>query len=269
VVLLKVTFKKCTSALSKTGIYGVDYVLNPYTGCEHGCIYCYAVFMKRYSGYREEWGEFLDVKTNMPHVLRKEARRVAGKSILLSSVTDPYQGSEKEHEITRGCLAVLEDKGAEVSILTKSPLVLRDTDLLSRTRVGMTVTTADDAVARMFEPCAPPPSQRFSALRTLKDKGIRTYAFFGPILPYFSDTEKEMEDVLRKFQSAGVESVLIDRLNFRGGVFGRILQMLRHSHPELSEAYREILAHSEEYGAALKERVRSVVPEGMDTEILF
>lgn len=268
-VPLKVSFVKCSSALSRTGINGVDFVLNPYTGCEHGCVYCYATFMKRYSGHREEWGEFVDVKSNMPHLLRKETRKAAGKKILLSSVTDPYQPCEKEFEITRNCLSVLSGKGIEVSLLTKSPLLLRDMDLLSEVRVGMTVTTINDEVSRMFEPRASPPSERFSALEKLRNENVKTYAFFGPILPYFSDTEGEMEAVFRRLQSAGVEYVIVDRLNFRGGVLARIAGMLAQRHPELVEAYREIHANSEGYGASLKEKVLSVMPQGLDTEILF
>ena len=147
------------SILSKSGIDGIAYCVNPYVGCSHGCAYCYASFMKRFTGHREPWGSFVDVKVNAPMLLEKQTRRAGAGTILLSSVTDPYQPAEARYRVTRGCLEVLAGRHFPVDILTKSPLVLRDLDLLKtfdNLSVGLTITTDDDAMRKVFEPGAPP-----------------------------------------------------------------------------------------------------------------
>lgn len=174
------------SVLSKSGIPGADYCINPYTGCAHACRYCYATFMGRYSGHTESWGTFVDVKVNAPEILKRETKRVTKGSVIISSVTDPYQPAELKYRVTRKCLEALLPGDFSVDLLTKSPLVLRDIDLFSRfadIEVGITVTTDDDRIRRIFEPQAPPVQARIRALRTLREKGIRTYAFVGPLLP--------------------------------------------------------------------------------------
>lgn len=158
------------SILSKSGIPGASYCLNPYVGCSHACRYCYASFMKKYTGHTEPWGNFVDVKINAPGVLERQLRRAAKGSIILSSVTDAYQPLEMKYKITRQCLENLIDSRFPVDILTKSPLVLRDMDLIRKFKdinVGITITTDDDKIRKLFEPKAPPIGARIHALKTL------------------------------------------------------------------------------------------------------
>ena len=149
------------SILQKSGLPGVEYVINPYTGCTHGCVYCYARFMKRFTGHTELWGTFLDAKVNAPEVLRKQLERrrePLKESVFLPSVTDPYLPVEKRYCLTRGILEVLLEHQVPVSILTKSDMVLRDLDLLRQFEccsVGLSLMTLDDELARRFEPRAP------------------------------------------------------------------------------------------------------------------
>jgi DNA repair photolyase len=117
------------TVLTRTGIAGYDYCINPYVGCEHGCLYCYASFMKRFTGHREPWGEFVDAKVNAPQVLRRQLKKAALGSVLVGTVTDPYQPAEKTYSITRGCLEALLERQFPVQLLTRSPLCLRDRDL--------------------------------------------------------------------------------------------------------------------------------------------
>jgi DNA repair photolyase len=201
---------KARTVLSKSGIEGVDYCLNPYIGCFHGCSYCYATFMKRFSGHTEEWGSFVDAKINAPEVLRKQLKRAKKGNVMISSVTDAYQPVESRYKITRQCLEVLLEYQYPVSILTKAPLVLRDIDLLKQfndIEVGITVTTDDDRIRRLFAPQAPPISARIRTLKKLQESGIETYAFIGPVLPM--DPERLAEKV-RPY----VNRVLIDRMNY-------------------------------------------------------
>src|SRR3972149_1263020 len=108
--------------LTKTAITGFDYCINPYVGCGHGCRYCYASFMKRFTGHKEPWGEFIDVKVNEPLLLKNQLKRAKPGMVAISTVTDPYQPIEKIYKITRGCLEALLDKQFPVNLLTRSPL---------------------------------------------------------------------------------------------------------------------------------------------------
>lgn len=207
---LLVKEKEARSILARSGIPGMDYCLNPYTGCSHGCRYCYATFMKRYTGHAEPWGSFVDAKVNAPELLKKQIRRAAKGPVMISSVTDPYQALEARYQLTRRCLEILLESGFPVEVLTKSPLVLRDLDLIRGFRdieVGITITTDDDRVRKVFEPYAPPVEARIQALQALQQNGIRTYAFIGPVLPM--DPE-----VLAARIRPCVDSVLIDRMNY-------------------------------------------------------
>ena len=198
------------SILSRSGISGINYCINPYVGCGHGCVYCYATFMKKYTGHTEPWGSFVDAKINSPVLLRKALTRAAPGTIIMSSVTDAYQPIEKKYGITRACLEVLVDTPFHCDILTKSPLVLRDMDLLKGHRnleVGLTITTDNEAMRRLFEPNAPPLAGRLGALKTLHENGISTYVFVGPLLPM-------NPDVLAKMVFPYVDRVLIDRMNY-------------------------------------------------------
>ena len=177
------------SILQKSGLPGIDYVINPYTGCVHGCVYCYARFMKRFTDHPEPWGAFLDAKVNAPDLLARQlSRRRAPlrECVFLSSVTDPYQAPEKKYELTRRLLEVLALYDVPVSILTKSDLVLRDADILGRfsdAEVGMSFGVADDEWSLLLEPRASPPSRRLAALRALRERGIRDVRFRQSVYP--------------------------------------------------------------------------------------
>ena len=195
--------------LNKSKIF--DYCLNPYTGCQTSCQYCYArLFMPRYSGHKESWGEFVDVKVNAVVVLKKQLERAKKGTVWISSVCDPYQSIEAKYRLTRGCLEELLKKQFPVNLQTKSKLVLRDLDLFQQFEaidVGFTITTDDEKMAKLFEPQASLVEERLAALKTIHDKGIRTFAFIGPILP--GNPEKLVRDMAGK-----VDFVYIDRMNY-------------------------------------------------------
>lgn len=200
--------------LTKTGIASFDYCINPYVGCGHGCRYCYASFMKRFTGHLEPWGEFVDVKVNAPQVLKRQLKRAKPGVVALSTVTDPYQPLEKKYQLTRRCLEALLDHQFSVNILTRSPLCLRDIDLYKQFKeieIGLSITTDDERIKRIFEPHSPPIDARIEALRTLRQEKISTYAFVGPMLPLEPSPLVKMLDGL-------VDEVLIDQLNYSNKV---------------------------------------------------
>jgi len=201
---------KAKSILTRSGIPGVDYCINPYVGCFHGCRYCYATFMKRFTGHTEAWGSFVDVKVNSPEVLQRQLQRKARGRVMISSVTDAYQPIEAKYKLTRKCLEVLLQYQFPVDILTKSPLVLRDLDLIKEFKdieVGVTVTTNDEKIRKVFEPKAPSITARINTLKKLHNNGINTYAFIGPVLPM--NPEALLENI-----NPHVDSIIIDRMNY-------------------------------------------------------
>lgn len=208
---MKVQEVEAKGILNKSKIY--DYCVNCYTGCQHNCAYCYAnLFMRRYSGHVEPWGEFVDVKVNAPEVLQKQVRRAKKGVVWLSSVCDAYQPLEAKYKLTRRCLEILAEAEFPVAVQSKSVLLLRDIDIFQRFKdieVGLTIATDDDRVSKLVEPGASPVSKRIAALADLKAAGIRTYAFVGPILP--GDPEALVAALDGK-----ADHILIDRMNYVG-----------------------------------------------------
>jgi DNA repair photolyase len=192
---------------SKSKIF--PYVINPYVGCQHNCTYCYARFMKRFTGHSEPWGQFADVKINAIELLRHEITRKEQSRVWVSGVCDPYQPLERKYQLTRGCLQILVEHNWPTTVQTRSPLVLRDMDILQRGEsfeVGMSITTADDNVRYLFEPSAPPIPERIRTLDELHQAGIRTFAMVAPLLPGCED----LPDLL----AGKVDFVILDRMNY-------------------------------------------------------
>lgn len=202
------------NALMRSRIPGVEFVINPYLGCSHGCRYCYAGFMRKYSRHHQHspWGSFVEVKVNLPEVLRAEVRRrrKPGRA-MLASVCDPYQPAERKYRLTRRCLEILLEHGWQADLLTRSPLVVRDLDLLLAapgTRVGFSITTDNERVRRVLEPKAPPVAARLAALRQLYEAGLYTWVFVAPILPL--DPKR-----LVRFIAPFIYDLKADPLNYR------------------------------------------------------
>jgi len=195
------------SILSKSQVF--DYALNAYVGCQHACVYCYAKFMKRFTGHHEPWGEFVDVKVNAPELLAREVARKKKGNVWISGVCDAYQPLERRYKLTRMCIEILADNSWPFTVQTKSPLVTRDIDLISNAadaEVGFSITTADEKIRKIFEPYAPTIRRRVEALGELHDAGIRTFVMIAPLLP---GAEGLVEMLAGK-----VDNVLIDRMNY-------------------------------------------------------
>ena len=197
------------SILNASKVY--DYCINPYTGCQVACVYCYsALFMRRYSGHSEPWGGFVDVKINAPDLLAKQIGKAKRGTIWIASVCDPYQPLEKKYLLTRRMVETLIGTGFPVVIQSKSALLRRDLDVIRRlsdVEVGFTIATEDEASARLFEPNAAPVRERVEILKEFKAAGVRTFAFAGPLLP--GSPEK-----LAALLAPAVEHVFIDRMNY-------------------------------------------------------
>ena len=197
------------SILNASKIY--DYCVNPYTGCQVGCAYCYAaLFMRRYSGHSEPWGEFVDAKVNAPALLAKQIVKAKRGTIWFASVCDCYQPLEERFGLTRRSLEVLAGRDFPVVIQTKSARVRRDLDVIKRipdVEVGFSIATEDETVIRLFERLSSPVAERIEVLKEFKAAGIPTFAFAGPLLP--GDPDR-----LAALLAGGVDRVLIDRMNY-------------------------------------------------------
>ncbi len=200
----------CKSILTKSSLPDCDYVINPYRGCLHGCSYCYASFMKKYTNHPEPWGSYLDIKTNAAEILQKELPRKKKGIILFSSVTDPYQPLESKYQLTKKCLEVLIPHQWPVSFLTKSNLILRDIKLLSQFKkceIGLSLNTTSENTRKIFEPHTTSIQKRLTTLGELHNQGFRTYAFISPLLPELIDLESLFKKLKGKVNFIGFENL--------------------------------------------------------------
>ena len=253
--------------LVKCGIPGIDFVINPYTGCSFACKYCYASFIGRFVGKQiSDWGNYVYAKVNAPELLKKDLKvfknKGTGKEIFISSVTDPYQGLEVKYKLTRQCLEILSDFGFEgvVSILTKSDLVTRDIDVFKKLKnvlVGLTITSTDDSISRYFEKYAPSVSQRFKALKELNRSGIETYAFIGPLLPHFVARPAELDRLFTKLKQTGTRNIFIEHLNLSTYIKTRLTEEMKGQEVSLLKEFYS--SQSKEYRVKLEEIIKGLV----------
>lgn len=246
----------CKSILSESDLYGIDYSINPYTGCQHACKYCYAVYMKKFTEHEEKWGKFVDAKVNADEVLKKEIKKKKSGSTLISSVTDPYQPIEKECKITRKIIDILQGSDFSVSILTKSDLVLRDLKILKKfspgkLSVGFTINFLKDRDRKLWETRASSINSRLEALKKLHNEGIPTYVHVGPYLEGIGKLEEifdKVKDYIYEFQ--------VENLNSKRKE--KIRSTIKKEYPNLEERYRSILNGGNEYRKRLKGKVENI-----------
>lgn len=243
--MLKIREVKAKSILNKSKVY--TYCLNPYTGCEHNCRYCYArLFMGRYSGHSEAWGEFVDVKINAPQLLHQQLQRAKRGTVWVSSVCDPYQPLEARYKLTRACLQELVAKQFPVVIQTKSNLVLRDIDILllfNEIEVGFTIPTAEENIIQLFEPKAPALKERLKALEKIHGVGIKTFVFIGPLLPGNPEN-------LIKLIEGKVDYVYLDKMNY----MPTILDFYRRHQLEMATTESFFRQQKEKLATSLRQR---------------
>ncbi len=254
----------CKSALNKTGIPGYDYCMNPYVGCLHNCAYCYASFMCRFTGHKEPWGEFLDVKINFPEVLKKQLSSRVKKQgrVIVGTVTDAYQPAEARYNITGRSLEILSGHPSlEVHLLSKSALVVRDIEILKKLKnceAGFTINTMDERAARILEPGASSPRARLNAARQLIEAGISVWIFIAPLLPGISDREEVLDELFLSFADTGVKKILIDTLNPYPAVVGRLKKLYRSAFPQDLPELEAYLRDDEAYRGLISIKIEQI-----------
>lgn len=220
--------------ITKSNLPVCEYSVNPYVGCTHACKYCYASFMKRFTGHTELWGEFLDIK-HWDKI--KNPSKYAGRELFIGSVTDPYNPQEEVYERTRALLAELQGSGAKLSIATKSDLILRDLDLIETfpdARVSWSINTLDEAFKEDMDK-AVSIERRLAAMKVFYKAGVRTTCFISPIFPAITDAKAIIGQV-----KGYCNLIWLENLNLRGNYKAAVMAYVAGKHPNLLPLYQEI-----------------------------
>jgi DNA repair photolyase len=245
------------------------WTINPYRGCSHACVYCFArnthTYLDLDSG--RDFDTQIVVKVNAPELLRREltAPRWTGEHIAMGTNVDCYQRAEGKYKLMPGIISALTEAANPFSILTKGTLVLRDLDLLVRaatvTDVGLNVSVGiiDKALSRSIEPGAPGPDRRLGVCATLTDHGLRCGVLMGPVVPFLSDSPEQLDAAVRKIATAGAAHVSPIVLHLRPGAREWFLKWLTREHPHLIDAYRGLYGSRAYAPASYQRRITEQV----------
>ena len=231
---MKVKEIKVSNYLSKSNLPGFDFVINPYIGCSHACLYCYASFMKRITNHSENWGSFIDIKLTDKEL---DLKKIQNKNIFMSSVTDCYLTLEKDYLITRNILEELERVSCNLTISTKSSLILRDLDILKRFKnltICISINTVDERFKNDMDK-ASSIKERINTLKVLHENNIHTVAFVSPIFPYITN----IEDIV-KATKYYVDEYWFENLKLRGEYKKDILNYIKNNYKKLYSKYVDI-----------------------------
>jgi DNA repair photolyase len=240
----------CRSALNAVKGMPFAWTLNPYRGCTHACHYCFA---RRYQtqfelGPGDEFSSLIFVKVNFAEVLRRELDKPSWtrEQVALGTATDPYQPIEGHYKLTRRSLEALIAARTPVGIVTKGPMIVRDTDLLKElTRVAactvyLSVPTVDEDAWRALEPGTAHPLQRLRAVRTLREAGINAGVLMAPVVPGFTTQTSKLEATIKACADHGAAFMGANLLYLKGGTKDHFMGFLRHSFPEMVDSYTRL-----------------------------
>lgn len=264
--MLRITTIPVKTYLAKSKIPGATYVINPYVGCPHKCLYCYAEFMRKFSAHREPWGDFLDVKISHTPL---HPNRLFHQPVMLSSVTDPYNPFEQKYKVTRRLLQQLLHCQAYVSVLTKSALVTRDIDLFtqfSSCEVSFSFSTVDESLRQQLEPGTSTIAQKIEALKQLHQAGVSTAIMAAPLLPGISDWKDIIEQT-----APYAQTFRFDSLNMRKTFQRKLMDFVDVHFPHLLPLYNEIyLQGKRTYWEQLRQEIKIYARQHhLDVEIFF
>lgn len=247
---------ECKSCMTKSKL--TDYVINPYTGCFHGCKYCYADFIRRFQNISEKWGDFVYVKLNCSELLPKELEKNKAGHIWMSSVCDCYMPIEGKYKLTRRILEIISKspykKKFSIEILTKSALIKRDFDILKQLNVeiGCSINTLDEKTSKLIEPLASLPFERIKVLKEAKLQGIKVYGFISPVLPGITN----LEELFRELRFC--EYVWVELLNTKKSILNRLMPFIKSYFPDKVESFNYAINNPDEYFLKIKKDVKEL-----------
>lgn len=252
---VNVNKKEVKSIITTSKLPDSDFVVNPYIGCTHACIYCYACFMKKFTQHNnEKWGEFVDIKTNGPSLVPVNTVKYKNKSITVGSVTDPYQPIERKYRITENIIKRLICLEPKLFVMTKSDLVIRDINLFKRFKdctVCVSLSLLDDCLRSKIEPFCSSIAKRLQTLKLLYDAEIKTVVFMAPILPYLTEWKKIIQTTKQYTTEYWFEN-----LNMYSYVQNNIMQLLQSIDPDLVKKYKTVYSQKSLYWSNLKQDIQ-------------
>jgi len=253
--MIKIKEIKVKSIIVKSNLPEGDFVINPYIGCVHGCKYCYARFMKRFTGHTEAWGSFVDVKINAPDLISTNTEKYKDKSITIGSATDPYQTIERGYKLTRQILEKLIPLQPHlVDIMTKSDLVLRDINLIKQLKnciIVLSLSILDEKIRKELEPLSSSADKRINTLKELHKAKIPTALFISPIFPELTNW-KHLINKTKIF----VDEYWFENLNLYPSIKNNIYNLLRKNKPELIEKYQKIYSKNSNYWGNEEKKIK-------------
>ena len=238
---------QCKSALNPVKNMGFAWSLNPYTGCEHRCAFCYvrAFELRADRPFDDRYGRTVRVKVNVAAVLRSELarRRWKKETVVIGAATDPYQPAEGRYRLTRQCLEAMRDFANPAAMITRGPMIVRDIDVLSQLarraelHITFSIPTLDDDIWRKTEPGTAHPRQRLRAIEKLVEAGIEVGVGMAPILPGLSDRPEQLEQVIMAARQAGATGLWAGMLHLKDGTREHFMSVLKKHWPELVPRY--------------------------------
>ncbi|MCP8311552.1 MAG: radical SAM protein [Candidatus Methylarchaceae archaeon HK02M1] len=269
--MIKYSYITCKEALSHSRLLGLDYSLNPYFGCEHGCIYCYSPSVFRNEKIARNWGNFVKAKINIVDVLSKQLKKIPKGVVGISTVTDPYQPLEAKLQLTRKCIEVLSANNFPISIQTKSDLVLRDKDLIKPERfdIGVTIITLDNDLSKKLGSKTYSPESLIQVLEEFSDKGVDTWIFLGPIIPEINDDEEnisQLVDIAKRTKS----EIIYDKLNLKPWILDSMEKFLENERFGLKDRLPFLITKNSEYWRTFRARIEALcLREGVQCKPAF
>jgi DNA repair photolyase len=267
----------CKSALNRVPVQSrmlFEWTVNPYRGCSHACVYCFARGTHTYldlDGGRD-FDTQVVVKVNVAEVLRRELSRGSWQhgQVNLGTNTDPYQRAEGRYALMPGIIDALTGSGTPFAILTKGTLLRRDIPLLTEAAehvdidIAMSIAVFDDALQQSIEPGTPTTAARLATVRAAADAGFRVRVFLMPILPHLTDSMEMLDDALSRIRAAGASEVVWGALHLRAGVKPWFFEWLEREHPELVSSYRGLFPGVSTYAPKgyrqwLSKRIRPLI----------
>lgn len=262
--LIKITEIKAASIVTPSKLPSSDFVINPYIGCTHACKYCYANFMKKFSGHNnEEWGSFVDIKVNAVEKLK-----IKPGIITIGSVTDPYQPVEKKYQLTKRILEKLIPHQPKLYIMTKSPLVTRDIELIKQFKectVSISIAMLDNDLRKLFEPRTASIESRIETIKLLNSAGIKAVTFVSPIMPYVTNWA-EIVSKTKDFSS----EFWFENLNMYPSIRNNIYSCLAQINKTLIQEYKKIYSKDSSYWHNEEEKIFNFASaQGLNFKLFF
>ncbi|WP_193107111.1 Rv2578c family radical SAM protein [Brachybacterium sp. FME24] len=269
----EVTAKSALNRVPAASSMPFDWTVNPYRGCSHACVYCFARSTHRYLDLDAgaDFDQQVIVKINVAEVLRAElSKRSWGREMVaLGTNTDPYQRAEGRYGLMPGILSALADSGTPISILTKGTLLRRDLPQLQQAAervpvdLSLSIAVFDDELQKSVEPGTPTTAARLATVRAAADAGFRVTVFLMPIMPWLTDSDAQLDEALARIAEAGAAHIVFGALHLRPGAKEWFLEWIEREHPELVTGYRRFYGNASYAPAAyrknLAQRIRPLL----------